>query len=187
MIANTYRVMELTKNAPPYINMAGKKVVVLGGGDTAMDCVRTSIRQSAKSVVCAYRRDEANMPGSRREVKNAREEGVNFMFNLQPLGIELNASGNVCGVKVVKTELGEPDEAGRRRPQPVEGSEHILPADAVIMAFGFQPHKMAWLEPSVSNWISGDVSRLQHNRSLPTRLPMPRSSPEVMPCEAPIW
>ncbi len=187
LIANTYRVMELTKNAPPYINMAGKKVVVLGGGDTAMDCVRTSIRQSAKSVVCAYRRDEANMPGSRREVKNAREEGVNFMFNLQPLGIELNASGNVCGVKVVKTELGEPDEAGRRRPQPVEGSEHILPADAVIMAFGFQPHKMAWLEPFGVELDQWGRIKLQHNRSLPTRLPMPRSSPEVMPCEAPIW
>ncbi|CZF79179.1 glutamate synthase [Grimontia sp. AD028] len=147
LIANTYRVMDLTENPPEYIDMAGKKVVVLGGGDTAMDCVRTSIRQNAKNVICAYRRDEANMPGSRREVKNAREEGVNFMFNLQPLGIELDASGNVSGVKVVKTELGEPDEAGRRRPQPVEGSEHVLDADAVIMAFGFQPHKMAWLEP----------------------------------------
>ncbi|NGN99509.1 FAD-dependent oxidoreductase [Grimontia sp. S25] len=147
LIANTYRVMDLTENPPEYIDMAGKKVVVLGGGDTAMDCVRTSIRQKAKNVICAYRRDEANMPGSRREVKNAREEGVNFMFNLQPLGIELDASGNVSGVKVVKTELGEPDEAGRRRPQPVEGSEHVLDADAVIMAFGFQPHKMTWLEP----------------------------------------
>jgi glutamate synthase (NADPH/NADH) small chain len=131
----------------PFIDMKGKKVVVLGGGDTAMDCVRTSIRQNADHVICAYRRDEANMPGSRREVKNAKEEGVNFMFNLQPLGLELDSSGKVSGVKVVKTALGEPDEAGRRRPEPVEGSEHILEADAVIMAFGFQPHKMAWLEP----------------------------------------
>ncbi|GAL21478.1 glutamate synthase [NADPH] small chain [Vibrio maritimus] len=87
------------------------------------------------------------MPGSRREVKNAREEGVNFMFNLQPLGIDVDANGNACGVKVVKTALGEPDEAGRRRPEPVEGSEHVLEADAVIMAFGFQPHQMSWLEP----------------------------------------
>lgn len=147
LVANTYRVMDLKENPPEYIDMAGKKVVVLGGGDTAMDCVRTSIRQNAKHVVCAYRRDEANMPGSRREVKNAREEGVNFMFNLQPLGIEVDSSGKVSGVKVVKTAQGEPDEAGRRRPQPIEGSEHVLPADAVIMAFGFQPHKMAWLEP----------------------------------------
>lgn len=146
LISNTYKVMEL-EASDPLIDMKGKKVVVLGGGDTAMDCVRTSIRQGASSVVCAYRRDEANMPGSRREVKNAREEGVNFMFNLQPLGIEVDANGNTCGVKVVKTALGEPDEAGRRRPEPVEGSEHVLAADAVIMAFGFQPHQMSWLEP----------------------------------------
>ena len=146
LVSNTYRVMEL-ENPQPFIDMADKKVVVLGGGDTAMDCVRTSIRQGASSVVCAYRRDEDNMPGSRREVKNAREEGVEFMFNLQPLGIEVNAQGKVTGVKVVKTALGEADEAGRRRPEPVPGSEHVLDADAVIMAFGFKPHNMAWLEP----------------------------------------
>lgn len=146
LVSNTYKVMDL-KNAPPFIDMAGKRVVVLGGGDTAMDCVRTSIRQQAASVTCAYRRDEANMPGSRREVKNAREEGVNFMFNLQPLGIEVDENGNVRGVTVVKTQLGEPDAAGRRRPEPIEGSEHELEADAVIMAFGFQPHAMEWLEP----------------------------------------
>ncbi|HCG8040931.1 TPA: FAD-dependent oxidoreductase [Vibrio parahaemolyticus] len=146
LISNTYKVMELEHNQP-FIDMAGKKVVVLGGGDTAMDCVRTSIRQGASNVICAYRRDEENMPGSRREVKNAKEEGVKFMFNLQPLGIEVDAYGKVSGVKVVKTALGEPDDAGRRRPEPVEGSEHILPADAVIMAFGFQPHQMDWLTP----------------------------------------
>ncbi|WP_114785054.1 FAD-dependent oxidoreductase [Vibrio tetraodonis] len=146
LISNTYKVMEL-ENSPSFIDMAGKKVVVLGGGDTAMDCVRTSIRQGASSVTCAYRRDEQNMPGSRREVKNAKEEGVKFQFNLQPLGIEVGASGKVSGVKVVKTQLGIADDAGRRRPEPMEGSEHILPADAVIMAFGFQPHKMDWLTP----------------------------------------
>lgn len=146
LISNTYKVMDL-ENPTPFIDMLGKKVVVLGGGDTAMDCVRTSIRQHAANVVCAYRRDEANMPGSRREVKNAREEGVKFKFNLQPIGLELNSAGHVVGVKFVKTALGEPDEAGRRRPEPVEGSEHVLEADAVIMAFGFQPHAMEWLEP----------------------------------------
>ncbi|MCG6364355.1 NAD-binding protein, partial [Vibrio fluvialis] len=135
LISNTYKVMELNNEAP-FIDMAGKNVVVLGGGDTAMDCVRTSIRQGASRVICAYRRDEENMPGSRREVKNAKEEGVEFMFNLQPLGIEVNAQGQVTGVKVVKTALGEPDAAGRRKPEPVAGSEHVLPADAVIMAFG---------------------------------------------------
>lgn len=112
-----------------------------------MDCVRTSIRQNAKNVICAYRRDEANMPGSRREVKNAKEEGVQFKFNLQPLNIEIDASGKVCGVKVVKTALGEADSEGRRRPEPVADSEHIIDADVVIMAFGFQPHKMDWLQP----------------------------------------
>ncbi|MEZ9230531.1 FAD-dependent oxidoreductase [Vibrio amylolyticus] len=146
LISNTYDVMNYP-SPEPLIDMSGKKVVVLGGGDTAMDCVRTSIRQGASNVICAYRRDEANMPGSRREVKNAKEEGVNFMFNLQPLGIEINQHGEVSGVKVVKTALGEPDEAGRRRPEPVENSEHVLDADAVIMAFGFQPHTMKWLEP----------------------------------------
>ncbi|MEZ9338944.1 FAD-dependent oxidoreductase [Vibrio splendidus] len=146
LVSNTYKVMELD-NPTPFIDMKGKKVVVLGGGDTAMDCVRTSIRQHAANVVCAYRRDEANMPGSRREVKNAKEEGVKFMFNLQPLALETDSTGHVTGVKVVKTALGEPDDAGRRRPEPVEGSEHVLEADAVIMAFGFQPHAMEWLEP----------------------------------------
>lgn len=144
LISNTYRVMGL-ESGPDYIDMKGKNVVVLGGGDTAMDCVRTSVRQGAKNVICAYRRDEANMPGSKREVKNAREEGVKFQFNLQPIGLELNNKGHISGVKMVKTALGEPDEAGRRRPQPVEGSEHVLPADAVVMAFGFQPHAMPWL------------------------------------------
>lgn len=147
LISNTYKVMDLEQKPEDFIDMKGKKVVVLGGGDTAMDCVRTSIRQNAANVICAYRRDEANMPGSKREVKNAKEEGVNFMFNLQPLGLEINAVGNVSGVKVVKTALGEADDAGRRRPEPVAGSEHILQADAVIMAFGFQPHEMKWLEP----------------------------------------
>ncbi|MDD4864662.1 MAG: FAD-dependent oxidoreductase [Alishewanella agri] len=129
----------------PFVSMAGKTVVVLGGGDTAMDCVRTSIRQGAARVSCAYRRDEANMPGSRKEVQNAREEGVEFLFNLQPLGIELNDAGQVCGVRVVTTELGAPDAKGRRSPQPVPGSEQVLPADAVIIAFGFQPSPPKWL------------------------------------------
>ncbi|PMM10682.1 glutamate synthase [Vibrio breoganii] len=146
LISNTYDVMGF-EDRHPLVSMQDKRVVVLGGGDTAMDCVRTSIRQNASNVICAYRRDEKNMPGSRREVKNAREEGVDFQFNLQPLGIEVDDNGNVTGVKVVKTTLGEPDEAGRRRPVEVAGSEHVLAADAVIMAFGFQPHAMDWLTP----------------------------------------
>ena len=144
LIANTNRLMALEKDPADYISMQGKKVVVLGGGDTAMDCVRTSVRQGAESVICAYRRDEENMPGSRREVQNAREEGVEFMFNLQPLDIAVDADGKVCGVQFVKTELGAPDAAGRRSPQAVPDSEHVLEADAVIIAFGFQPSPASW-------------------------------------------
>ena len=147
LIANTRHTMGFEPlNDQPYITMHGKRVVVLGGGDTAMDCVRTSIRQGASHVICAYRRDEENMPGSKREVKNAREEGVEFQFNLQPLGVEINSSGRVSGVKMARTEMGPPDAAGRRRAEIVAGSEHVIPADAVVMAFGFRPHKMDWLD-----------------------------------------
>ncbi len=143
LIANVNRCLGFEKDPADYIDMKGKKVVVLGGGDTAMDCNRTSIRQGADSVSCAYRRDEANMPGSRREVTNAREEGVEFLFNRQP--IEIVGDGyKVTGVKVVETQLGEPDARGRRSPEPVPGSEQILPADAVILAFGFRPSPAPW-------------------------------------------
>jgi len=109
-----------------------------------MDCNRTSIRQQAESVTCAYRRDEANMPGSRKEVANAKEEGVNFLFNRQPIAII--GEDKVEGVKVVSTQLGEPDENGRRRPEPVPGSEEVIPADAVLVAFGFRPSPAPWFE-----------------------------------------
>lgn len=146
LIANTRQSMGFDDDPQhPYINLKNKHVVVLGGGDTAMDCVRTAIRQGATHVTCAYRRDEANMPGSKREVKNAREEGVDFLFNLQPIHIEANNSKRVTGVNMIKTELGPIDSKGRRMPQPIEGSEHTLKADAVIMAFGFRPHKIEWL------------------------------------------
>lgn len=145
LIANTQKIMAIEENTLPYVDMADKQVVVLGGGDTAMDCVRTSIRQGAQSVTCAYRRDEANMPGSPREVQNAKEEGVNFQFNLQPLDIEVDGNGQVTGVKFVKTQLGEPDANGRRSPQPIEGSEFVMPADAVIIAFGFLPSPPKWM------------------------------------------
>ena len=137
LIANTNYQMGYNESPADYINMQGKRVVVLGGGDTAMDCVRTSIRQEASSVICAYRRDEANMPGSVREVKNAREEGVEFMFNVQPKGVVLNDSGVVTGVKMVKTQLGAPDANGRRRAEEVEGSEHVIAADAVYHGIWF--------------------------------------------------
>ena len=144
LVANTNRVMGLEKSPADFIDMQGKKVVVLGGGDTTMDCVRTSIRQNAESVTCAYRRDEASMPGSRREVVNAKEEGVEFQFNLMPLDIAVDDAGNTIGVRMVKTEMGAPDAAGRRSAVKIEGSEHILEADAVIIAFGFSPSPAPW-------------------------------------------
>ncbi|WP_336221291.1 formate-dependent uric acid utilization protein AegA [Citrobacter amalonaticus] len=156
LIANTKQMMGLQElPAEPYIDTAGLNVVVLGGGDTAMDCVRTALRHGASQVTCAYRRDEANMPGSKKEVKNAREEGAAFEFNVQPIELELNAEGRVCGVRFLRTQLGEPDAQGRRRPVPIAGSEFVMPADAVIMAFGFHPHGMPWLEKhgvTVDNW-----------------------------------
>ena len=126
-----------------FISMKDKKVVVLGGGDTAMDCTRTSIRQEADEVFCAYRRDEANMPGSKKEVLNAKEEGVQFLWNRQPVEI-VGENGTVTGIKLITTALGEPDERGRRCPEPIEGSEEIVPADAVIIAFGFRPSPEKW-------------------------------------------
>ncbi|GAB1050007.1 MAG: FAD-dependent oxidoreductase [Shewanella algae] len=143
LIANTRELMGQADPAQPYIDLKGKKVVVLGGGDTAMDCVRTAVRQGAESVICAYRRDEENMPGSRREVQNAREEGVEFLFNRQPVAIATD-DGKVKGVEFVETALGNADASGRRRPEPIPGSDQLLEADAVIVAFGFQPSPAPW-------------------------------------------
>ena len=138
---------------PDFIDFADKNVVVLGGGDTAMDCVRTAIRQNARSVTCAYRRDEANMPGSMREVANAKEEGVEFLFNRQPL--EIVGDDQVEGIKLVSTQLGEADEQGRQRPEVIAGSEEVLAADVVVIAFGFRPSPDDWL---AKNQIDTDDS-----------------------------
>ncbi|MAY37083.1 MAG: glutamate synthase small subunit [Spongiibacteraceae bacterium] len=142
LVSNVNRNQGWEKDAADFIDVKGQRVVVLGGGDTAMDCNRTSIRQGAESVVCAYRRDEENMPGSRREVANAKEEGVQFLYNRQPVAIV--GSDRVEGVKVVTTRLGEPDENGRRRPEEIPGSEEIIPADLVLIAFGFRPSPPSW-------------------------------------------
>ncbi|AHG19294.1 (Fe-S)-binding protein [Chania multitudinisentens RB-25] len=147
LIANTKHEMGLPELPhEPYLNLAGKRVVVLGGGDTAMDCLRTSVRQGAAKVTCAYRRDEANMPGSKKEVKNSREEGAEFMFNVQPQYIQLTPQGEVAGIGLIRTALGEPDASGRQRPRPIPDSAFLLEADAVIMAFGFSAHPMPWLD-----------------------------------------
>lgn len=142
LIANVNRLLGYEKSVADFIDMKGKRVVVLGGGDTTMDCTRTSVRQGADEVFCVYRRDEANMPGSRKEVANAKEEGVKFVFNRAP--IEVIGNGKVEGIKVAETRLGAPDASGRRVAEIVPGSEQIIPCDAVIVAFGFQPSPAPW-------------------------------------------
>ncbi len=145
LVSNIYNEWEFDHSyKPEFIDMAGKKVVILGGGDTAMDCNRTAIRQGASKVTCAYRRDRSNMPGSMKEVENAIEEGVDFQFNRQP--VEIIGESKVEGIKVVSTRLGEADEQGRRRPEIIEGSEEVIEADAIIIAFGFRPSPADWLK-----------------------------------------
>ena len=144
LIGNTNHLLKVKQEPVDYINLKGKNVVVLGGGDTAMDCNRTAIRQGANSVSCLYRRDEKNMPGSRREVVNAQEEGVKFEFNTQP--IEIIGNDKVEGVKTIQTKLGAPDQNGRRVPVPIPGSEKIYPADEVVIAFGFRASPADWFK-----------------------------------------
>ena len=137
------------------LNASGKRVVVIGGGDTAMDCVRTSIRQGATSVKCLYRRDRANMPGSQREVQNAEEEGVVFEWLSAPNGFVVSGD-SVSGVMVQKMRLGAPDATGRQAPELIEGADYVEDADIVIMALGFSPEALPtlWDEPDlpVSRW-----------------------------------
>lgn len=155
LIANTQKMLAMESAAYPYIDVADKRVIVLGGGDTAMDCNRTSIRQGAQSVHCFYRRDKESMPGSSKEIQNATEEDVLFEFQQQPvrvLGLSESATGSVTGVRFVKTRLGEPDANGRRRPEEIAGSEYTQPADVVLIAFGYQPSPAGWLSPHKIKW-----------------------------------
>jgi glutamate synthase (NADPH/NADH) small chain len=137
------------------LNADGKRVVVIGGGDTAMDCVRTSIRQGATSVKCLYRRDRANMPGSQRETQNAEEEGVVFEWLSAPKGFT-DEGGKVAGVMVQKMRLGQPDASGRQAPEVIEGADYVEPADLVIKALGFEPEDLPtlWDQPElpVTRW-----------------------------------
>jgi glutamate synthase (NADPH) small chain len=142
LVSNINRELKLAKDAADFIDMKDKHVVVLGGGDTGMDCNRTAVRQGASSVACTYRRDEDNMPGSRRDYKNSKEEGVTFLFNRQP--IEIVGTDRVQGVKLVQTRLGPPGPKGRRVPEVVPGTEQTIAADAVIIAFGFLPSPPDW-------------------------------------------
>ncbi|NOQ29723.1 MAG: NAD(P)-binding protein [Helicobacteraceae bacterium] len=122
-----------------------KEIVVIGGGDTAMDCVRTAKREGAKNVTCLYRRDAHNMPGSVKEYKNAMEEGVDFTFNASPKRVITDENGKAIGVEMIKTTLGAKDESGRARMEEVKGSEFTVNADAVIMALGFDLEKPSFL------------------------------------------
>ncbi|MBR9972339.1 NAD(P)-dependent oxidoreductase [Magnetospirillum sulfuroxidans] len=122
------------------LNAKGKNVVVIGGGDTAMDCVRTAIRQGAKSVKCLYRRDRANMPGSQREVAHAEEEGVDFVWMAAPT--EITGKDKVTGVKAMRMHMGIADASGRQTPMPIDGSDFTIAADMVIKALGFDPEDM---------------------------------------------
>jgi glutamate synthase (NADPH) small chain len=155
-----------------FVNLAGKRVVVLGGGDTGMDCNRTAIRQGAASVTCTYRRDAENMPGSRRDYKNSVEEGVTFFFNQQP--IEIIGNGKVEGVKVVETRLGPPGPRGRRVTENVPGTERVIPADAVIVAFGFQPSPAGWFDSHTIGLHANGRVRVSADRVTPFQTTNPK-------------
>ncbi|WP_295077967.1 NAD(P)-dependent oxidoreductase [Tabrizicola sp.] len=151
------------------LNANGKRVVVIGGGDTAMDCVRTAIRQGALSVKCLYRRDRANMPGSQREVQNAEEEGVEFVWLSAPKGF--TGGTEVDGVMVQKMRLGAPDATGRQTPEIIEGADYVEPADLVIQALGFEPEDLPVLwgvpELKVTRWGTIKADFRTHETSLP--------------------
>ncbi len=172
LVSSIHREMKLNGSPEPYVDLRGKNVVVLGGGDTGMDCNRTAIRQGAASVTCAYRRDRGNMPGSRREVKNSLEEGVVFLFNQQPL--EILGSDHVTGVKLIKTKPGEPGPDGRRRPVAVPGSEHIVPADAVVIAFGFRPNPPDWFRGAGIETMPNDRVRVDSLGEFPFQTTNPK-------------
>jgi glutamate synthase (NADPH/NADH) small chain len=172
LIANINRELGLDGSAEAFIDMRDKRVVVLGGGDTGMDCNRTAIRQGAESVTCTYRRDEANMPGSRRDFRNSKEEGVEFYFNVQP--IEIVGTDAVEAVKLVQTKLGAPGPRGRRIPEPIPGSEFLVPADAVIIAFGFNPSPPPWFEDFGIAVHPGGRVRVSANHGRPFQTTHPK-------------
>ena len=182
--------VDLGDEIPDYedgeLNARGKRVVVIGGGDTAMDCVRTAIRQGAQSVKCLYRRDRANMPGSQREVQNAEEEGVEFVWMSAPgafaghvtgeamIAQEVDVDGDpiaIASVRVQKMRLGAPDVSGRQSPELIEGADYDEPADLVIKALGFEPEELPRLWGveglEVTRWGTIKADYQTHSTSLP--------------------
>ncbi len=151
------------------LNAAGKRVIVIGGGDTAMDCVRTAIRQGALSVKCLYRRDKANMPGSQRETQNAEEEGVEFVWLSAPKGF--TGGDSVDGVIVQRMRLGDPDASGRQSPEVIEDADYTEPADLVVQALGFEPEDIPTLwgvkELAVTRWGTIKADYRSHATNLP--------------------
>ena len=149
------------------LNAEGKNIVVIGGGDTAMDCVRTAVRQNAKSVKCLYRRDKENMPGSLREVYNAEEEGVEFIWLSNPK--EFLGKDKIEKVLVDRIKLGEPDDSGRRKPEIQKNSEFFIKTDMVIKSLGFDPENLPKLfnsnELEVTRWgtLKVDFNSLESN------------------------
>ena len=150
------------------LNAAGKRVVVIGGGDTAMDCVRTAVRQGAKSVKCLYRRDRANMPGSQREVQNAEEEGVEFVWLCAPKGF---SGDTVESVLISRMRLAAPDATGRQSPEVIDGADYAEESDLVIKALGFEPEDLPalWDQPEleVTRWGTIKADFRTHETSLP--------------------
>ena len=172
LISNIRHELDLPGAAEQLVSLRGQRVVVLGGGDTGMDCNRTAIRQGAVSVTCTYRRDEQNMPGSRRDYKNSKEEGVEFLFNRQP--IEIVGADRVEGVKLVQTRLGPPGPRGRRVPETVPGTEEVIAADAVVIAFGFLPSPPAWLDAAGIKLHSNGRVRVSASADSPFQTTHPR-------------
>jgi glutamate synthase (NADPH/NADH) small chain len=164
LIRNNTQPRLLPEGFPAKDDLAGKRVVVLGGGDTAMDCLRTAARLGAAKVTCVYRRDEENMPGSRREVKSAKEEGVEFHWLTAPVKFLGDEQGTLRAIECVQMALGEPDKDGRRKPVEVKGSNYQIEADLVIMAFGFDASPVEGEDASklkTNKWGNYEVDRIK--------------------------
>jgi len=171
LIGQTAHMYGLDLPGYEHIDLKGEDVLVLGGGDTAMDCVRTAIRQGASTVHCVYRRDRQNMPGSPREVSHAMKEGVRFEFNSQPLRL-IHENNSLVGLEIAKTRLVA-TEGGRAAPEIISGSEQVIPATALIFAFGYRPSPPQWLQAlGVNMEDSGLVAMDQ-------RLPGQTSNPAI--------